>query len=145
MSHTPLPPSPRRARLEATLSSAFELSIAFAGVLAALQFLFYPEVRALTAGGTINTTFSWTWTMLYLLGSTGILIGLLKLDDRIEIAGLILFAVAVLVNGTTILQVRGWQSGGAYAALQYLALAVASIVRIRNLLKLRQKLRPAGV
>ena len=139
---TPLPPSPRRARLEVTLSNTFELWLAFAGVLSAIGFILNPEIRGLTAAGSVDHTFAWTWTLLYAAGSVGVVWGLVKLDDRIEIAGLILFVVATLVNGIAILQVRGLGSAGAYVALQYLGLSAASVVRIRNLLQLRKKMNP---
>lgn len=143
MTQAPLPPSPRRARLEATLSNSFELWLAFAGVLSALNFALTPASRAMTTVGGINPTFAWTWTILYAVGSIGILIGLIKLDDRIEVAGLILFAVATMVNATTIIQVRGFDSGSTYVALQFGGLFVASTVRIRNIFKLRKQMHPS--
>lgn len=118
------------------LAHGFEVAFAIAGFCTALQFILDQEVRAQTAVGALGALFAWSWTILFLIGSTGILVGMYRLEDRIELAGLSCFSAAALVNAASIIQVRGLQ--GVYVALVFLAFVGGSLTRIHLLLALRR-------
>lgn len=125
--------SPRKSFL---IAHGFEVCFAIAGLVTALQFIIEPEVRAAVAIGDLGTFFAWFWTALYLIGSVGILVGLTRVDDRVELAGLTNFAVAAFVNAVVLLQTRG--THGVYVSVIFAAFAGGSVARIYLLLALRR-------
>lgn len=126
----------RRPRKTFLQAHSFEVAIAFAALLTSLQFIFDPSVRAETTIGSLGTTSSWMWAVLYLFGAVGILWGMLGMSDRIEIAGLSCFTAACLVNAFGLWQIRGDRA--VYIAITFLALAIGGWFRIVLLLKLKR-------
>jgi hypothetical protein len=118
------------------LAHGFELFVAVAALLTALQFITDPTARMQAAVGSIGETFAWGWTILYMLGSLGVIGGLLRPDDRWELAGLMSFSAAALVNAASLFQVRG--ASGGYVALTFLAFVFGAATRIHLLLTLRR-------
>lgn len=126
----------RRPRRSFLIAHAYEACFAAAGLLTSLQFIFDAETRDLTAVGSIGSTFAWCWTVLFLIGSVGILVGLFWPSDRVELAGLSCFAPACLVQAASVIEVRGVR--GVYVALIFVAFFCGTAARIYLLLKLRR-------
>lgn len=128
----------RNPRKTFLIAHGFEAAIAVAGLVTSVQFILDEQIRVQTAVGQTGTLFAWCWTILYLAGSLGILAGLTRPEDRLEIAGLCCFGGACITQSATLVTQRGDQA--IYVALVYAAICCGAVSRIYLLLALRRLL-----
>jgi GAF domain-containing protein len=112
-----------RKRLIVLLLTPFEAAIAFAAALAGAVGLIDPSGLSNSALGHSAQELLPVWEALYFTAGSLILIALLMRSLRLEVAGLLLFIAAVVLQAAAILDFAGVQ--GVTSAATFIALALA--------------------
>lgn len=122
----------RAERVRYVLRSPFEAALAVVGVLGGIAYLISPAVFAQASVGISLGSLLPVWTAMFAIGSLAVLVGLVALNPRLELAGLSLFSAALLVEAVAIFDVHSLL--GVVSELEFLALALAPVGRAYTIL-----------
>lgn len=112
---------------------AFELFVALLAVLSCVIFFVKPSLYASSAVAQF-APWDFAWNTMYGVGGVLVIVGLVRLSPRLEVAGLCLFCSAVSINAVLVLSVYG---GAAWPTIPtFVGFAAASLVRIAYLVHL---------
>lgn len=115
-------------RFDYVKQNIFAFWLGIAAILGSLVYFAIPEALDKSSIGRGSAHgLDYGWNALYLAAGIFTLLGISIVSPRLELAGMSLFAAALLVNAVTIFAYRGWAGVPQGAIL--LSLAVACVLR----------------